>query len=88
MYTRLLFTVLLQFTVYMITVTVLLLSLYHPSVLRDMILITLIEINNNINGQLTVGLEKLMEETTSVFWVDLGYRCAAEMRVPLQGSWG
>jgi len=51
---------LLLFTVYTITVTitvmycychctVLLLSLYHPSVLRNMILITLIELNNNVN---------------------------------------
>ena len=65
---------LLLFTVYTITVTVLLLSLYHLSVLRNIILITLIELNNNVNGQLTSGLEKLKEETTSVFWVDLGYR--------------
>jgi len=28
--------------------------------------------------QLILGLEKLMEETTSVFWVDLGYRLRAE----------
>ena len=27
-----------------------------------------------------------MEETTSVFWVDLGYRLRSQKRVPLQGS--
>jgi len=65
---------------------VLLLSLYHPSILRNMILITLIELNNNVNGQLTLGLGKLMEETTSVFWVNLGYRLRSQLMVPLQGS--
>ena len=34
----------------------------------------LTKLNNNVNGQLTLGLRKLMEETASVFWVDLGYR--------------
>ena len=29
----------------------------------------LTELNNNINGQLTLRLGKLMEETTSIFWV-------------------
>jgi len=29
-----------------------------------------------------------MEETASVFWVDLGYRLRSRLRVPLQGSWG
>jgi len=29
-----------------------------------------------------------MEETTSVFWVDLGYRLHSRKRVPLQGSRG
>ena len=48
----------------------------------------LTEINNNVNGQLTLGLGKLMEETASVFWVDLGYRLRSRLRVPLQGSWG
>jgi len=33
----------------------------------------LIALNNNINGQITLGLGKLIEET-SVFWVDLEYR--------------
>ena len=33
----------------------------------------LIKLNNNVNGQLTLELRKLMEETTPVFWVDLGY---------------
>ena len=29
-----------------------------------------------------------MEETASVFWVDLGYRLRSRKRVPLQGSRG
>jgi len=29
-----------------------------------------------------------MEETASVFWVNLGYRLRSRLRVPLQGSWG
>ena len=29
-----------------------------------------------------------MEETTSVFWVDLGYRLRSRLTVPLQGSGG
>ena len=40
----------------------------------------MIELNNNVNGQLTLGLKKLIEETTSVFLVDLGTSCAAEIR--------
>jgi len=36
--------------------------------------------------QLTLRLKKLMEEKTSVFWVDLGYRLRNWKRVPLQGS--
>ena len=40
---------LLLFTVYTSTVTVLLLSLYHLSILRNMKLITLIELINNVN---------------------------------------
>jgi len=43
------------------------------------------ELNNNINGQLTLGLGKLMRETASVFWVDLGYRLRSRDTVPLQG---
>jgi len=61
---------LLSFTVYMITVdcyTIPLLLLYRPSTLSNMILIVLIELNNNVNGQLILGFGKLMEETTSVF---------------------
>ena len=34
----------------------------------------LIVINNNVIEQLILGLEKLIEETSSAFWVDLGYR--------------
>ena len=37
---------------------------------------------NNIK-QLTLGLKKLMEETASVFWVDLGFRLRSRKRVPL-----
>jgi len=33
-------------------------------------------------------LGKLIEETASVFWVDLGTGYAAKMRVPLYGSRG
>ena len=79
------------FTVYTITVDchiVLLLSLHRPSILSNMILIVLTELNNNVNGQFTLGLGKLMEETASVFWVDLGYRLRSRLKVPLQGSWG
>ena len=53
-----------------------------------MILIVLTELNNNVNGQLILGLEKLMEETASVFWVDLGYKLRDRLMVPLQGSGG
>ena len=45
------------------------------------------ELNNNVNGQLTLGLGKLMEETASVFWVDLRFRLCSRLRVRLQGSW-
>ena len=47
------------------------------------ILIVLIELNNNINGQLTLRLGKLMK--TSIFWVNLG-RLRSRLTVPLQGS--
>jgi len=40
----------------------------------------LIDLNNNVNRHLTPGLEKLMEETTPVFWEDLGYRLRTEIR--------
>ena len=43
----------------------------------------LTELNNNLNEQLALGLGKLMEETSSVFWVDLGYRLRSRLRVPL-----
>ena len=46
------------------------------------------ELNNNVNGQLTLELGKLMEERTSVFWVDLRYRLRSRLRVPLQSSLG
>jgi len=65
-----------------------LLSPHRLGILLTWILTDLTELNNNINGQFTVGLEKLMEETVSVFWVDLGYGLHSRLRVPLQGSWG
>ena len=68
-----------------------LLSLYRSSNLDNMILIVLIELNNNVNGQLTLRLGKLMKlmkKTASVFWVDLGYRLRGRLRVLLQDFWG
>ena len=38
--------------------------------------------------QLTLGLEKLMVETMSIFWVDLVYMLRSRDRVLLQGSRG
>ena len=76
---------------YTITVdcyTVPLLSLYRPDILNNMILIILTELNNNVNGQLTLELEKLMEEIAFVFWVDLRYRLRNRNTVSLQGSGG
>jgi len=82
---------LLSFTVYVITAdcyTVSLLSLYRPNILITWVLIILTELNNNVHGQLTLRLEKLMEKTSSVFWVDLGYRLRSRNTVSLQGSGG
>ena len=79
----------LLFTVYMITVdchTILLLSLHRPSILSNMGLTDLTKLNNNVNWKLTLGLGKLMEETASVFWVDLRYKLRNWDTVPLQGS--
>jgi len=79
----------LLFTMYTITVdcyTILLLSLYRPSILSNMILIVLIELNNNVKRPLALRLVRLMEETASVFWVDLGYRLRSWHMVPLQSS--
>ena len=59
---------LLLLTVY--AITVLLLAVHRPSILGNRILIVITELNNNLNGQITPELGKLME--TSVFWVDLG----------------
>ena len=82
----------LLFTVYATTITVtillLLLSLYHPSILSNMDIDCVKWINNNVKRQLTLGLEKLVEETTSVFWMDLRYRLRNRLTVPLQGSGG
>jgi len=72
--------------VYTITVdcyTLPLVSLYHPSTLGNMILMVLSVLNYNVNGQLTLGLKKLMEETTYVFWVDLWYRLRSGLTAPL-----
>jgi len=46
-------------------------------------LIIFTEFNNKVIEQLTPRLEKLMEETASVFWVDLGYRLHSWLMVPL-----
>ena len=35
-----------------------------------------------------MGFRKFIEETSSVFWMDPGYRLRSRPRVPLQGSWG
>jgi len=48
----------------------------------------LTELYNNINEQLILGLKKLMEETMSVFWVDLGYRLHSWNMLPMQSSRG
>ena len=60
--------------------------LCHPGILSNIILISLTELNNN--GQLTLGLGKLVKETMSVFWVDLGYRLCSQLTAPLQGFKG
>jgi len=61
---------------------------YHNIVPVIEIIWILIVINNNVNWQLTLGLGKLIEETTSVFWVNLGYRLRSRDTVQLQGSGG
>ena len=63
---------LLLFTVYAITITVTVTasSQYSSNLNIDY----LIELNNKVKRQLTLGSKKLMEETASVIWVDLGYR--------------
>ena len=50
-----------------IRLLLLLLSSHCPSILVKLILIVLTELNNNVNGQLTLGMGKLIEETVSVF---------------------
>ena len=74
------------FTVYTITVTVTVTASSQYSC--NMNFDCLNELNNNVNGKLILGLGKLMEETASAFWVDLGYRLRSRKRVPLQGSHG
>jgi len=61
-----------------VVVTVLLLSPHHPSILGNMELTNLTELNNIVKRQLTLGLEKLMEKIVSAFWVDLGYRLRSQ----------
>ena len=65
-----------------------LLSLCHLGILSNMILVVLTKLNNNKNRQLTLRLGKLIEEATSVFWVDLGYRLRSRLMISLQGSGG
>ena len=48
----------------------------------------LTELNNNVNGQLTLGLGKLIKKTPSVFSMDLGYKLRSRLTVPLQGTGG
>ena len=48
----------------------------------------LIALNNNVSRQLTLELRKLIEKSTSVFWVDLGYRLRSRDTVPLRNSGG
>jgi len=48
----------------------------------------LLNSNNKVIEELTPGLGKLMEETASAFWVDLGYRLRSRDTIPLQGSEG
>ena len=76
-------------TIYMIILSTLL--LLSPLVLYchrivPVIEITwiLIDLNNNIKRQLTLGLKKLMEEIASAFWVDVGYRLRNRLMIPLQ----
>jgi len=52
----------------------------HHIVLVIKIIWILIALNNNVNRQLTLGLRKLMEETTSVFWVAYDTGCTADLR--------
>ena len=59
--------------------------MYRHSILVTWILIVITELNNNVIGQLTLGLEKLMKEIRFVFWVDVGYRLRSRDRVPLSG---
>ena len=48
----------------------------------------LIDLHNKVIEQLTPELGKLMEERSSVFWVDLGYRLRSRDAVLLQGFGG
>jgi len=73
--------------VHIVIVTLLILNCHYIFSVIEITWI-LIDLNNNVNRQLIPGLGKLMEETTSVFWVDLGYRLRSRRTVPLQGSEG
>ena len=75
----------------MYTITVIVTVLYcycHHIVPVIEITWMLIALNNNVHRQLILRFGKLMEETVSVFWVDLRYMLRSRLRVLLQGSWG
>jgi len=60
----------------------------HRIVLVIKIIWILIDLNNNIKRQLILGLEKLVEEIVSVFWINLGYMLRSRDIVSLQSSGG
>jgi len=65
---------LLLFTVYAITITVTVTATASSEYSTNLNIDYLTELNNKVKRQLTLGSKKLMEETASVIWVDLGYR--------------
>ena len=67
-----------------VTSLILLLSPYRPSNRNKMDINCYKIIMKNLH--LTLGLGKLMEETSSVFWVDLRYRLRNRDKVSLHGS--
>ena len=69
----------------LLTPLTLLLTLYRPNNWNNM---DIDWFKYNVIEQLPLGLEKLMEETVSIFWVDLGYRLRSRDTVPLQGLRG
>jgi len=50
-----------------------------------MIIDVMTELNNNVNEQVTLGLGKLMEEITSVFWVDSEYKLRNRLTISTAG---